>query len=302
MIFKQARERYFSREASSLRSPETAAYALGYLGRYLDPVPLERIYHDCRELVRMRSEWKGKAKSLNRKIDVLRRVLNLASRKWRDEDGGPYLNSVPLIAHVKGPSRLPHILTYDEQERLIAECPDHLKDAILFAVNTGMRAGEQRQLRWDWETDDGGFFLPATVTKTGKARYVPSNKIAKECVERCRGNDPDFVWTYDGAPIGRRFNNHAFRRARKRAKVDVTWHYLRHTFATRARATGAALTDVAAILGHEIPGLEMTSHYSRPDPRALNRVVVQLGRARKATKATRPLRVSEGAGGRRVGS
>jgi integrase len=186
-------------------------------------------------------------KSLNRKIDVLRRVLNLASRKWRDDLGRPYLVAVPLIAHVKGPARTPHILTDEEQERLLAACPDHLRDAVLFAVNTGMRAGEQRQLRWDWETEHGGFLLPGSVTKTAKARYVPCNKIARDAINRQRENDPDYVWTYDGAPIGRRFNNHAFRRARKRAKVDVTWHDLRHTFATRARATGAALTDVAAI-------------------------------------------------------
>lgn len=256
------------------RSPATAAYALSALGVYLDPVPLNRIYHDCPEMVRMRNEHTGAAGTLNRRIAVLRRVLKLAARKWRNGLGEPYLATVPLLPHVRGKKRQRHIVTLDEQQRLLAELPEHLTDAMVFAINTGLRAGEQRNLRWEWETSDGGFRLLPEVTKTLRARYVPCNKAARACVDRQRGKNPDYVWTYEGNPITDKLNNHAFRKARKRAGLShVRWHDFRHTFATRARATGAPLTDVAALLGHAIPGLEMTDHYSEASVKALQKVV-----------------------------
>ena len=51
-------------------------------------------------------------------------------------------------------SRKPYPLSWEEQERLFAELPLHLRQMALFAVNTGCRDQEICQLRWEWEVRD----------------------------------------------------------------------------------------------------------------------------------------------------
>jgi integrase len=47
--------------------------------------------------------------------------------------------------------REPYPLSWEEQEQLFAELPEHLREMALFAVNTGCRDQEICQLRWIWQ-------------------------------------------------------------------------------------------------------------------------------------------------------
>ncbi len=51
--------------------------------------------------------------------------------------------------------------------------------------------------------------------------------------------------------------------------ILLTWHSLRHTYATRLRAAQVSLEDRAALLGHTVEGGEMTTRYSAPELSAL---------------------------------
>ena len=68
---------------------------------------------------------------------------------------------------------------------------------------------------------------------------------------------------YGGEPI-QRMNNHAWRKARKRAGLPmVRVHDLCHTFGHRLRAAGVCFEDRQDLLGHRSG--RITTHYSAPD-------------------------------------
>ena len=70
------------------------------------------------------------------------------------EQGLTWLHAAPKIKllpnHAK---RQPYLLSWNEQERLFAELPDHLEEIATFAVNTGCRDSEICNLHWEWEVD-----------------------------------------------------------------------------------------------------------------------------------------------------
>jgi hypothetical protein len=77
--------------------------------------------------------------TINKDLSVVRRVLNLAARVWRDESGLSWLSAPPLIQMLKGPRRRPYPLSWDEQTLLFKELPDYLARMCLFKVNAGLR-------------------------------------------------------------------------------------------------------------------------------------------------------------------
>ena len=81
------------------------------------------------------------AGTVNRELAILVRILNLCvlhlcARRWRNEAGQPYLATVPAIMRAKGRARAPYPISKDEEERLLAECPRHLRQLVLFALHT----------------------------------------------------------------------------------------------------------------------------------------------------------------------
>jgi integrase len=82
--------------------------------------------------------------TINKDLSVVRRVLNLAARVWRDENGLSWLSAPPLIQFVKGPRRRPYPLAWDEQTLLFKEL---LARMCLFKVNAGLREQEVCRLR-----------------------------------------------------------------------------------------------------------------------------------------------------------
>ncbi len=183
---------------------------------------------------------------------------------------------------MRGPERKPYPISWDEQKRLFQELPAHLERTALFAVNTGCRAGEVSELRWDWEVvipelNDRVFIIPDSVAKNGQERVVILNRIARSVVEGERGKDSERVFTYHGKPFAR-VRNHAWSRARARAGlVQLRFHDLRHTFGHRLRAAGVSYEDRQDLLGHKSE--RMTTHYSAPDLarliEAANKVSIQ---------------------------
>ncbi len=91
-----------------------------------------------------------------------RRVLNLAARVWRHENGLTWLETSPLLQMVADDdARKPYPLTWEEQTRLFKELPAYLERMALFKVNTGLREQEVCKLRWRWEVKVPG--LETTV-------------------------------------------------------------------------------------------------------------------------------------------
>ncbi len=244
---------------------------LTVLCQHIGEVPLDKIHHGTfLSFIEARKNAQRKKKTINLALQVARRILNLAATEWIDEHGLTWLTHAPKIKMLKvDDARTAYPLSWDEQDRLFAELPDHLHQMALFKVNTGCREQEVCQLRWSWEIklpelNVSVFWIPAYAVKNREPRLVVLNDIAKTVIEQQRGQHTDyvFVFCYRGTikPLTG-MNNSAWQRAR--AKVGLTQvrvHDLKHTFGHRLRAAGVGFEDRQDLLGHK--SHRITTHYS----------------------------------------
>jgi len=235
------------------------------------------------------------AGTINLEINTLARVLNLAARSWRHDSGLPYIDTAPLLTRERGDARAPHPLTREEQRRVFERLTLPMAEVAEFFVNTGLRSGELRALRWDWEVSvpelsAAVFILPASITKTRRERVVVLNSVARRILAHRREvtGGKGLVFVSDrGGQWAQPFSG--WRRAAKAAGVPARIHDLRHTFGQRLRAAGVDVETRADLLGHHSG--RMTTHYSRPD---LERLLVAAESVVEARPSTilRSVRVS----------
>jgi len=260
----------FLEENLNLASIGDYAMHLQQLDQYIGHLPLENVHlGTLQPFIEARRKQGIKTKSINLALGVVRRILNLAARLWRDDNGLTWLNSPPLIQMLPiTDARKPYPLSWEEQRHLFQGLPGHLARMCLFKVNTGCREQEVCQLRWDWEVEvpalkTSVFIIPGEKVKNREDRLVVLNRIAKSVVEEVRGSHLEFVFTYRGQPI-RGINNTSWKRVRKAASLpQVRVHDLKHTFGRRLRAAGVPLETRRVLLGHR--NGDITTHYSAPE-------------------------------------
>ncbi len=301
--FREAATRYLI-ENEDKSSIESDAYHLQALDPFIGNLPIDLI-HDgtlapfikaMKFVKTVRKDGKNaietirprKAKSINLALSVVRRILNLAARKWRDDAGKTWLEAAPLLTFLdESDARKPYPLSWKEQKALIAELPSHLAGMVLFKVNTGCREQEVCKLQWDWEIEipelsTSVFVIPAKFggrsnrcgVKNGEDRVVVLNRIARSAIDSQRGKDSVYVFPLDKKPM-HRMNNSAWDSATNRAAdrleledgKPASWafrnlrlHDLKHTFGRRLRAAGVPLETRKVLLGHA--NGDITTHYS----------------------------------------
>ncbi|MEA3278588.1 MAG: tyrosine-type recombinase/integrase [Pseudomonadota bacterium] len=251
---------------------------------FVGDFPLQQVHDGTLASYIMDCKARGlKKKTINNGLEIVRRILNLSARKWRDENGLTWLETPPLLTMQDvDDARSPYPLGWDEQKYLLKALPPHLGRMALFKVNTGTREQEVCQLRWDWEVqipelETSAFLIPAEIVKNKEDRLVVLNEVAKSVIDAQRGGHPSRVFTYRNRPIKGMYNS-AWKRARVEAAEayakdnhePVPWgfanlrvHDLKHTFGRRLRAAGVPLETRKVLLGHR--NGDITSHYSAPE-------------------------------------
>ena len=87
-------------------------------------------------------------------------------------------------------------------------------------------------------------------TKNGTPRGVPLNNDAIAVLEAERGNHPQFCFTYRGEPIGWDVTNTAWQTALRKADItDLSFHDLRHTWASWHRQAGTSCDELKDLGG-----------------------------------------------------
>ena len=180
-------------------------------------------------------------------------VLNHAARKkWCER---------PIIARPKQPKGVIRWLKPDEAERLIAECPRHLKPLVIFLLYTGARAGEAVWLDWS-NVDLGKAQVTFPRTKNGEPRSVPLHPriLAELAAVKEKDRTGNVFRTPSGEPYaglknasdtsaGSRIHT-AFSAACKRAKIeDCHVHTLRHSWASWMMQSGGTLAELRELGG-----------------------------------------------------
>jgi integrase len=196
--------------------------------------------------------------------NTIKALIGLSAR-WIKFQGGPDINTKPLVSKVmRSQQRKPvKALSKEQAHKLLGACKndEDLYTAVLIAYHTGMRKGEVWGLEWDdidilnsRITVQRSFDGP---TKNGETRHVPIskelethllNKIVQR-VEILEKNSHNLIGT---KVISRKFdpNPGLQARCRKKGLPVITFHGLRHTFATLALEAGRSPRIVQEVLGH----------------------------------------------------
>lgn len=297
--FKQRKKRTFTEcatkwlhEVKDKPSAEQNAYILADLMPFIGSVEIDKI-HDATLAKFIQHRRKTvKNRTINIAIELIIRILNKASKKWRDEQGQTWLEVAPSLSKLdeQTDKRKAYPLTLEQQDYLLRELPEHLKHMVIFKVNTGCREQEVCQLKWQWEIqvpeiNASVFLIPSNFGgRTGKGgvknksdRLVVLNKEAKQVIEQQRGKHRSLVFPYKGAMLSK-MNSTSWRKARIRAAeklakdkgviVDegfknVRVHDLKHTFGYRLRTAGVQFEDRQVLLGHKSDSV--TTDYSAPE-------------------------------------
>jgi integrase len=199
--------------------------------------------------------------TVNRDLAVLRRMLKLATQQRLIAET-PF-TGVEFLEERKQ-RRLPYVLTWKDQDRLLAVAPPRIRIFVVLGTETGMRTGEMLRLRWgDVDLENGNIHVKKSKTISG-IRAVPISCFLKAELLRWRdllGPDfsewvfPQFSNTRHRLQGGRK----SWASALKKAGIPYFRQYdLRHCFASRLSAAGASPLTVAQMLGHSSTGIVQT--------------------------------------------
>ncbi len=191
-----------------------------------------------------------KAATVNRDLSVLRRVLN-----WAVEERLIPANPLGRLRMERERRTKRPVMSFREEELLVAKSPLHLQRIIRCALDTGMRRGEILAERWE-DIDFDNRILHVTHSKTpeGEARDIPLTMRLYELLLFFR-KQKGTVFTFEGVPI--KIVKTAWAASLRRAGIrHFRFHDLRHTANTRMMLAGVLQEVRREILGH-------TSRHSR---------------------------------------
>lgn len=223
--------------------------------------------------------------SVNRELEVMRRIYNLAMREEMVSK-----NPCWKVTRLSERNARDRVLSKEEFDGLIKEVPQHAADIVSVAYYTGMRAGEISCLTWDRVNMKEEYFnLTPRDTKTGEARHVYFNKEVKNVLDRLkkiRHLSHQFVFTYKGNPI--KSIKYSLTKALERMGInDFRFHDLRHTFVSNARKAGVDRSVIMKLTGHRT--LSMFTRYNTVDQAdakdAMKKLESYFGRTEEPTAA-----------------
>jgi integrase len=208
--------------------------------------------------------------TINRALEVVRRILNVAHQDWR------WLRGVAKIRMLKEPRRRVRFLRREEADRLIEALPDHMKPIVQFALATGCRAGEILGLEWSRVALDRKVaWLDHGTTKSGEGRGIPLNADAVAALESTWGQHPGWCFTFAGDRIQQ--SSTAWGKARQRAGIeDFRFPDLRHTWASWHVQSGTSLPELMELGGWK--SYEMVLRYAHLAPEKLSFVAGRIER------------------------
>lgn len=222
--------------------------------------------------------------SVVRELGIMRRVLDLARKEW-----GVHIveNPVSLVSRPRGydVERARRLLPGEERDLLDAASRSRARDLepiIRLALETAMRRGEILALRWEWiDLDKRVVRLPATATKTARARSVPLSSVALAVLLARAGSVSGPVFNYTG-PGFRNVWVRCIERARAEYEagcrgrgaepdpghlIDLRFHDLRHEATSRLARLIPNVVELASITGHG--DLKMLQRYYHTDAEVL---------------------------------
>lgn len=231
----------------------------------ISPLLIEKYKKERREAV-MENKRTRKPSTINRELGLLSTIFSLAIKY-----GVTYSNpcrEIPLLP--ENNNRVRYLLD-EEEPQLFAFLNGrraHLLPLVTLAIGTGMRRGDQLNLRWE-KVDFQRNVIYVPNSKTGKDYGVPMNADVRDTLLQLRShtNRSDYVFMNPKTNKPYADLKKAFGTACRLAGIrDLHWHDLRHTFGTRLAEAGCSEATIAELMGHSDP--KTTRRYTHATDRA----------------------------------
>ena len=204
--------------------------------------------------------------SVIREITTISAICNQAMREWGLLNDNPVLKiskPKPTKARTRRPTEqeieeLCKAMLLTENTTKPELVTQRVALALLFAIETAMRAGEICGLTWnDIYLTKRIAHLP--ITKNGSSRDVPLSKRAIEIIEKLKGIDEQSVFAVDAKTL-----DVLFRRARDKCEIeDLHFHDTRREALTRM-SKKVPVEMLAKISGHKDLRILLNVYY-RPE-------------------------------------
>lgn len=234
-------------------SVRTTVSIMTQLVRAFRTLPLEDLTPVLIERYKRERAQTLKPLTINNHLDRLRHLCHMAVR-WGYLSRDPMVDVLPLRVDEAST----RVLSDVEESVLIDSCHRRLQRVVQFALHTGLRMGELVSLSWrqiDW--------VRQTVTvesgraKSRRHRTIPLTPLALGILQELH------EMTSDARVFGYRDFSSGFKLATRRAELQgVTFHTLRHSWATRLVEAGVNVRTVQRWLGHA--SLKQTERYTHP--------------------------------------
>ena len=199
------------------------------------------------------SELSGRglsASTMNQGISAVRFFFHEVLRREWDQE----------IPYQRAPQRVPVTLSPDEVGRLLAAVP-RLRDRAAMEIGyaAGLRLGEVLRLRLS-DIDSGQMIIRVEQGKGKKDRNVMLSPVLLQTLRSYWKESRPRGWLFPGPdskrPLGPTVIQRAFSCAKHEARIAkaVSFHSLRHSFATHLLESGANVRTIQALLGHRSLG------------------------------------------------
>ena len=197
-----------------------------------------------------REQLRKRKKTLNTLISILRTAFTLAYDRNELEGDRP-IRCLRMLPNDDKPNQA--YLTRPQCKKLLNASKPNLRNLIAAGLYTGCRVSELTEMRV-CDVVYQGFGVYVTKSKSRRPRFVflPSEGMAF-FLKHCEGKEPQsLIFPHlDGASWGRRYVAQ-FKTVVKKTDLpsDVSFHTLRHSYASQLVEDGTPLSIVARQLGH----------------------------------------------------
>jgi integrase len=241
-LWDEAVLRYLE-ETTHKRDHEGDKGRLRWLHQHLAGKSLNSITRESIDQI-MRNKSHRAAGTINRYLATVRAILRKAEREWC------WITKAPTLNMRREPDKRVRWITPTEAVALMKALPTHLADMMDFALATGLRSKNVRQLRWDQidMTRKVAWFYSDEM-KGKRDLVVPLNATAINVIRRRLGKHKTHVFSYHGKAL-KGINSDTWAKALKKAGIEnFRFHDLRHTWASWHVQSGTSLQELMELGG-----------------------------------------------------
>jgi integrase len=202
----------------------------------------------------------------NRVLTILKAALNHAHREGRCASDDAWRT---VRAFREADAAKLRYLSDDEARRVTNACPPHFRALVTAALLTGCRYGELAAMTGDDFNPDSGTVRVRT-SKSGKPRHVVLTQEGRDFIAQLAAGKPGsarLLLRGNGKPWGKSEQQRPLAAACAAARIEpvVSFHGLRHSYASRLAMRGVPLAVIAAQLGHSDTRM-VEKHYGHLSP------------------------------------